>query len=549
VRLSALSGLDALGASIAWERLAPLLDDPTLRPLALALTAAALSDSPEAVRVLVQALSDARGETFGKALSSLGRLSRGPLHDEVRRALRGSELAARLPALALDPGLSNDRRATALTLAATALASGAAAAAQRCLAEELLADTARRALLVIGASALPTLIAAVSDGEGEPETRAELIRVLAEIVEENPEIEGDPALLTALRAAACDAEPRVAVSALGALARLGTADDLETVAELTLSESRALALAAADALAELCLQNPEAARAHAELLARDGARFLPAVIELGALAASGLCDPGTPLFLAQVAATGNTAARRAAVLAAAELDVPLTLEVLRIALTDEEHEVQLAAARAIGHRVAGALSTSTSPAELLDPVEHAGEVDLLAAAVRAIGERIGLAHAERRSAPPPAPELLALLAHHAQSALSPVALAAVDALGQASSFGAAPARALASALEHPESSVARAAAFKLSETPAGQEALIDALAHPTPAVRVLVAEMLLDTDLPDARERLVRHAAIEGDAAVREAIELAIDSAARSSDGAPLSRHGGSSRPPGEGRL
>ncbi len=545
VRFAALSGLCALELPVPWRSLRPLLDDPILRTLALA--AAALSDSAEAVAALVQALADARGEAFGEALGALGRLAIGPHQDEVRRALRPSALGERLTALALDRALPTERRATALSLAAAALAPGAATAAFACLSEELLADAARRALREIGAVALPSLISTLSDASAEAEARAQLIRVLGEIAEDSPEITGDATLLAALRRALADPDLRVAVSALATLAPIGGAEDLDPIAALTLSESRSLAHAAGAALAELCQRNPAAARAHAATLAEDDARFLPAVIELGALAAAGLQDPGTAVFLAQVAATGNTAARRAAVLAAAELDGPLTLEVLRIALTDEEHEVQIAAARALGHRAASASSRST--AELLDPVERSGEVDLLAAAVRAMGERISLAQTERRSAPPPTPEVLGALARYARRAQSPVALAAVDSLGQALAFGAPAVHALASALQHPAASVARAAAFKLSESVVGQEALIEALAHPTPAVRVLVAEMLLDTDLPDARDRLVHRAAVEEDGAVREAIEQALGASSHSVDSGPRSRRGGSSTPPGEGRL
>ncbi|MEO7327989.1 MAG: HEAT repeat domain-containing protein [Minicystis sp.] len=544
VRFAALSGLCALELPVPWHRLRALLDEPILRTLALA--AAALSDSPEAVAALVQALDGARGEAFGEALSALGRLAIGPYHDEVRRALRGSALGERLTALALDRALPTERRATALILAAAALAPRAAQAAFACLSEELLADTARRALREIGAAALPSLLATLADAEASASTRAELIRVIGEMVEDTPEIEGDPALLAALRASLDDPDPHVVTSALSTLAPLGGAEDLDPVAALTLSDVRPIAHAAGAALAALCQRDPPAARVHAARMAEDAARFLPAVIELGALAAAGLQDPGTAVFLAQVAATGNTAARRAAVLAAAELDGPLTLEVLRIALTDEEHEVQLAAARALGHRVASA--SALSPVEMLDPVERSGEIDLLAAAVRAMGERLSFAQAERRSAPPPTPELIGALARYARRAQSPVALAAVDSLGQALAFGRAASYALAAALEHPTSSVARAAAFKLGESPVGQEALIEALAHPSPAVCVLVAEMLLDIDLPDARDRLVRRVAVEADGMVREAIEQVLGATSRGADSSPRSRRGESSNPPGEGR-
>ena len=61
---------------------------------------------------------------------------------------------------------------------------------------------------------------------------------------------------------------------------------------------------------------------------------------------------------------GDTDARRAAVLAVAEIDGAVAMQVLSFALADEEREVRFAAARALGRRCVAL--ASPSPSEILD---------------------------------------------------------------------------------------------------------------------------------------------------------------------------------------
>lgn len=524
VRLAALSGLRNLEVSIPWARLAPLLADPMLR--AVALSAAALADVPAAAPALSHALATDRGTAFAEALAALARLVEGPLGVHVAAALaaEGEALGRRLVALSADVGEPPSRRTMALRLAAAARAPSVVDVAFAVLSEEMLTEGARRALRALGAEALPAMVDKLADASAPAMTRAELVDVIAEIAgtmrrpppsavlrEDDPRTAtplnlSRAAILAALRAAATDPDRGVAASALTALARLGGEEDLALAAAQTRREVRGVALAAENALSALAGAFPEAARKRIQATAHDEDLFLASALTLGALATVGAAAEGDAALLARIATTGDTRARRAAVLAASEIGDPVAMEILSVALTDEEHEVQLAAARALGRL--SAVSVDAHPSEILDLVERSGAADLVAATLRAIGEGMSASYTERRSFPPapPLPDLVEALSQFARSAQSSVAIAAVDALGQAFAAGSIVAsEALVLALEHPDLPVAKAAAFKLAESQIGRETLGRVLEHPTLSVRARAAEMLAEADGRVGRERASRY--------------------------------------------
>lgn len=553
VRLTALEGLSALGVSVPWERLERFIDDPTLRSAAL--SAAALSDSPRAAPVLARALASARGRAFDEALGALARLAgyEGADDDlagaaapsgaaaQVAEALRtqGDAVAARL--LDVAGGVEADgpvgagrlgARAEALALAALARVPGAVDAAIHALGEQALAPAAHRALTLLGPAALPGLASALSRSGGEIETgvRAALIDVVAS----GPLGGGAGALLPALRQAARDADRRVAASALVALARLGEAADLELAAALSVGVTPPVAHAAEACLAKLSARFPEAARAVARSASTEQARWLAAAVVLGALgggAAPTLGGPGGDLaFLTQAVAAEDARTRAAAALAVAEIGGSSAFDVLGFALADEERDVQLAAARGLGRLCAARggrrSAPPPAPAAVLDLVERSRDADLVAATVRAIGDRI----ADRPAAPGggerapqgPAPAddpavaaLVAALTPLCARGASSVAMAAVDALGRAE--GAGRTKALAGALTHPDPEVVKAAMLKLGGSE-GRE-LGRCLDHPSTEVRLLAAEMLAYSSDPATRDRLSQRAAVEHDRDVKDAID------------------------------
>jgi HEAT repeat protein len=533
VRMTALEGLTAMEVAVPWSRLEPFLNDPRMRSAAL--PAAALGETPEAVAALVGALSEARGSSFMQALAAVARFADGPMRAHVAGALgsAGPELGAQLVAIAAAREGDPSRRADALVLAALARAEGAIDAAILGLGEESFSETAGRALRLLGLVALPVLVDRVVSAAISPETRAELVQLLGEVAQEVEPAEAPWSdLLTALRVVARDRDRRVAAAALAAVARLGTQGDFDLVVELSLSETRSVAHAAEGALARLSTRFPETARAAVERLRADGA-YLPAAIMLGALSQGGSARDGDLTFLANAATAGTPAARRAAVAAVAQIGGPVAMEILSLALADEEHEVQLAAARGLGHlcvalevgrnprdTIPDVPISSRRPGEILQLVERSGAPDLIAATARAIGEAIATLET------PPADELLYALASFARHAASTVAIAAVDALGQAPD-DAPSTLALAAGLEHADDDVVRAAILRLSAREHGWETVVQALSHASSGVRLLAAEVLEGRDSPAVRAELVRRASIEPDRDVKSVLDHAISVSGR----------------------
>jgi hypothetical protein len=320
----------------------------------------------------------------------------------------------------------------------------------------------------------------------------------------------------------------VAIRALRALARLAGEDDLPFIADATLSSAKPVSVAAEGALAKLGARFPSAARELARSISADATRELPAAILLGAGASSGVLAERDASFLAHAATAGDPRARRAAVDAVSALRAasgaayPAALEVLSFALTDEVHEVQVAAARALGRLCSAPEAPRAS--DVLDLVDRSGAADLVAATVRAIGE--GMSATES-----PSTELVSALALFARGAPSQVALAAVDSLGHAHRAGAASAiGALASAIDHPDEDVVKAAILKISSLRSDEStdlvcaALAKGLAHASPAVRLVAVESLGEEDTAAARAELLRHLAVETDRRVEDAIRLLLPS-------------------------
>jgi HEAT repeat protein len=619
VRLAALEGLNHLGATVPWDRIEPLLADPTSR--AAALSAAALAEHEKAPMALARALVSARGGAFSQAVVALSRLAEGPLAARVAEAVRaqGPEIGARLVRIAAgrDPDLDHLRPA-ALSLAAASRSPGGIAAAILALGEQSLAPVASRALTALGAAALPALIEQIAAAgqpqppslrgraaevdpfserlpvssrraatlalqaqlepppTSEPEVaamRAAAIDVAAAIVLGGAAVSKSAPreLLAALRAAAAQGGDKdVATSALYALSRLGTEEDITLAAEQTLSPVRPIASAAESTLAALSGRFGKAARALAEIYMKSEPFALPASIMLGALGAAGELDPTEVhtevAFLSSSATGGDARTRRAAVMAVAEIGGVWATDVLSFALADEEREVQLAAARALG-RVSvdpsagrfletGPPSVNppsssaippprTSATDVLELIGRSGDSDLVAVAVNALGDGMttwappsippssrgggsvdasafGLGAKSLRPSMMAGDDLIAALAPLAHKSPSAVAIAAVEALSRAPVGTPGRQSALLGALQHPDAAVVTAAILKLELNDVAADKIARCVDHPSRGVRLCVAEVLSGHSNAHALGRLRRRLAAEQDPEVRAAIERAL---------------------------
>jgi HEAT repeat protein len=179
------------------------------------------------------------------------------------------------------------------------------------------------------------------------------------------------------------------------------------------------------------------------------------------------------------------------------------------ALADEEHEVKLAAVRALGRL--------RRPEPLARVVAHTRDPVLIATALRALGE----ADAERALA------AATPLVTHADAA---IACAAVEAVGQLasprspSSLAPACEDALFAALDHPDAEVVKLALSLVGSRPGARvmARLGLCLDHASWEVRRVAAELLGQDKSPGAQALLRARYEREKDPTVRDAIAAAV---------------------------
>lgn len=262
VRLGALSGLDALGAKVPFEQLEPLLEEPALRPLALA--AVARAGHAAAPVVLARALGSSSGRTFEAALMAFAHVPLEPLSEAALAALRACEpaLSGRLAAVARSGGEEAiERRRLALLLGAALGDAQILPVAVSALGEPGLGSAALSALEQLGEPALLALVARLAEGAADPmedEVGALHVDAIAHLALQRSE--RLPAVLDALRRAARGTGPKTAARALHALGSLGEAEDLALAEAISLGTDSAVVFAAEAALAALAARYAAAAR-------------------------------------------------------------------------------------------------------------------------------------------------------------------------------------------------------------------------------------------------------------------------------------------------
>jgi HEAT repeat protein len=318
----------------------------------------------------------------------------------------------------------------------------------------------------------------------------------------------------------------VVACAIEALGPLGDARDLRKVAKWVWHADRRVVAAATNSVSELAARHVDAARALLRS-ARPGRDLLVlGCILLGAIASTQPLLEDDIRLLQRALSHGEAQVRRAAIDALAQGGGDAAADAVVFALADEEHDVRLAAVRALG-RLGRAEPLVGVVGRTNDPV-------LTATALRALGE----ADPERAlSAARP-------LVTHADAA---IACAAVEAIGQlaaprvASASGrpsahvvAACEDALFAALDHPQGEVVKLSLSLVASQP-GPRALARlgmCLDHPSWEVRRVAAELLgqeqsvgaralLHASYERERDPIVR-AAIASATSVRPAADLAV---------------------------
>jgi HEAT repeat protein len=506
-RLAALDGLRALGVTLPWERLQRLRDEEVLEHAVLA--SIGRSGDARAALPLVSALPSARGGTLVETLKSVVDLARsGPASARALKIEAASLDAAtqqRLVELASSAEGREGRGIALLALGALGV-QDAAGYVLDALGDDELQGAAEEALDWFGSLAVAPLIERAA--HASPAERAACLEIAARLSDDAS------AALVRKEALVALAEPasEVVRSALGALSIVGDEGCLEPVAAL---------LSHADA-------TPALRRATETSLAVLGARFADAARELARLAPPASLAAhaaavlirvvGPPVrgsleadveFLAAALSSAAPAVRRAALPALAAVGGALAVEPIALALTDEEREVRLAAARALG-RLRSPEGEALGVPQLVALAERASDDEMHIAALLGLGETSD-------------PRALPILRPLVRSGDPKAAVAAVEALGAFPE--ARRTEALIDGLSHPASEVVKAAVRALGESSDARVLahLSVSLDHEAWDVRRLAADVLArygEAAVAPLRARL----AVEEDPLVREAIGRALES-------------------------
>jgi HEAT repeat protein len=532
LKIAALDSLARLEAQLPWSVFEPYAKDPLLRRYAIA--AASGSREPDAVRALGYATGDGSPTIAREAIVALG--------DVIAAAVDRASYASADPETVADEALLElARDAVRVTPAGQANARRAALDAEdararggallvlallrdredvpsfvQALGDDDVAERADAALRLFGPSATGPLLSAARCAK--PAVRAVALSLAASL-------EGADAgvVREALRESLDSTSLEVVACAVEALGPLGDGADLRRIATLVEHTDERIAATATNAVSELAARHVDAARA---LLndARSGHDPLAlGCILLGAIASTQALSDDDVRLLERALAHDHPQVRRAAVDALAQAGGEAAADAVVFALADEEHEVQLAAIRALG-RLGRADPLIGLVDDTRDPV-------LTATTLRALGDA------------DPARALAAArpLVTRAEAAVACAAVEAIGHLAYARSSSRLPPHVIAacedalfSALDHPDAEVVKLALSLVGAQP-GARALARlglCLDHASWEVRRIAAELLGQDKSAGAQALLRARYEREKEPVVRDAIAAAV-----------------SLRPPGEDSL
>ena len=517
LKIAALDSLTRLEAQLPWSVFEPYAQDPLLRRYAIA--AASGSREPEAFRALAHATGDRSPTIAREAIVALGdavaaaaeRLSRG---EDAAASTYFVELA-RDALQMVSRGRANAQRAV-LDIEDTRARGGALVVLAlfrdpddvpsilRALGEDDVAERADAAVRLFGPSAVAPLLVAARHAKAELRTAA--LRVASSM-------EGaDRATVRSALRDALDCESNEVIAcAVEALGPLGNGDDVARVAALVQHADERIAAAAANAVSELAARHVEAARSVLRQEPAHDPLGLGCIL-LGAIASAQPLSGEEVRLLERALSHDHPRVRRAAVEALAQIGGESAATAVVFALADEEHEVQLAAIRALGR-----LGCADA---LVGLVSDTRDAALTATTLRALGDadpaRALAAARELVSYPDPAVACAAVeaIANLAQAARSPE----ID-----PGFAAACEDAISSILDHPQPEVVKLAIASMGaqSSPRAFARLGACLDHESWEVRRLAAELLGQEKSARAKALLGARYEREKEPTVREAIAAA----------------------------
>lgn len=385
-RLAALDALNRMHAWVPWEALEPLLDDRVARRVALA--ALGRCGRGEAIPVLVHALSETSRHTVRTAAEALAELyaTWDELADPIRDSLQRAAVRARahLRGLLEDAGPRTRRSAAMLCASARDVEALPGIVDLACTAG--LPPSVVELLQRWGPSVVRPLLSVAERADGKHkgtalELACDLAHALRGAGHEDAAALGSE-LLQALRIASRSDDEPVAAAAVRCLGVWGTQADAPRLTDLALKASPQLAALCGEALERIAEREPDAvvsALQGIELDAVEGPGAAALLRLVSMMGRSGAIDQ-----LQTALSSNSPEVRKAAIDGLVRLGVPQVAELIAFSLTDENADVQAAAARALGRLQDGSVGPSGLDALLLGLRAEADSVR--AAAAEALAE-------------------------------------------------------------------------------------------------------------------------------------------------------------------
>ncbi|RLB56547.1 MAG: hypothetical protein DRJ42_03010 [Deltaproteobacteria bacterium] len=498
IHLAALDGLDRIGAPIPYEELAPLLHDRLLRTVAI--RALGRTGDVAALPALREALEDRSSHVVSDAMRSIFQVCTDvPDAVEALAGLMGQlpEEGGQVIERLVREGDLATRRGAAIVLLLARISVGLPSVLDLIANEELPAALGL-AFQAWGRDAVRPLLEVHQSVVGRG--RALALELAAELAR-GPETDLADDLRTALRSGLEDRELEVRVCAARGLGAFATEDDAGRLVAVAFG-SPSLARSASASLRALHQRSPaavEKALSEVELEGQGGAALTKLVGEL--LGARGLTR------LSAALSADDPPTRRAAIEAFSRLGGLNSGHSIVLALADEDVDVQVAAANALG-RLRDADGRPVGVDQLLLALESR-EPAVQAAAARALaavceGRAIEPLRDLLREGPPGA----ALAAMESLRALADPTLGDL----------------LMEALGNDDEELVKQVLSAIYDAGGGRAAvrLAVALSHPAWDVRRHAVMLLADLGGEEARAALEARALVEEDDLVGETLEAAL---------------------------
>lgn len=500
-RMAALDALDRLSVSVPFEEIEPVVADPVVRRAALGVLGRCRSVF--AVPLLFDGLSDRSPSVLASSAVALEQLSEAT--DEIAQRIAEEAIALRDGARTglrrlLGHGDVNARRAAAFLLL-SARDSESLSPVLELAAESALSSASLSAFAAWGPPAIPALLEVWARARGP--VRALALELAADLsAQPGVPVDLSTRAREAVRQDVLANDEGVREAAIRSLCACATVDDLPTLVRLASTPRMEDALRAAATIERFVDSDREAVERATELVeaSAGGGALCPVLARLGSEKAIERIET--------CLSSDDARARRAAIVALAEVLGARAVESLAFALADEDVDVRATAAMMLG-RMRDDEGHPVGAGRLVHAVEHESPVVQL----EAMKALVDLGDARVRE-----PMVRLVDSPHAEVAAS--ALSGLRELGDERATELA-----LRAFARPEAELVVAALRVLGDRPLPREArdaVVASIEHDAWEIRLAAVPVV--AGLPDGSTLLARRLARENEPMVRRAIDEVLSS-------------------------